>query len=718
MNNWRVVGGFSWGAALVLAAASCDDGGDISEITAFNRTAPGAEVGQSGPGETGAGARCVPGETRACFGVCGGSSFGLGYQVCAGDGRSFDACVCPPDVPISSIDRPGGPIIVPPRNPGEGLPPVQVPGGGPPGTLTIGAECERDADCGGSLVCFGAATDSLGFGGAARGYCSMGCDEVTDCTAVDRSSTCGSVGGRSLCLHVCRAGEPAEPADKCLGRPDLACLSSAALSNDDPDSDPAFGICIPMCQSDAGCAGRRCDLSTGLCTDDPRAGDPIGAACDAAAPCAGGLCLGATETSTGFCSSFCTLGAPGCGHDGSEESAGAACLVPQIQGEGTGDRGLCFALCDAADDCTEGFDCVPQPTSGRAGACLPRRPPVVPEDPGASHTDGLAAACEDDGDCDDGLVCLSSDADPFGLGGGPPEGYCSLPCEAAEDCPPGSGCAQTDGGGYCFATCDPEDSDACGGRETAPCTPFGTVGICEPDCSDDAQCGERVCDVDQGLCVDAPDVPEPGCSGDDDCEEGVCDTESGECVPPPAPGCATDDDCAEGACDAETGECVPQSVPECTTDDDCDSGVCDAASGTCSDGPAACTTNSDCSEGVCNFLDEICIDSPRVPIGAACSIDSDCTADDPAGDPRGCFTGPSSGFCSALCSLSSERGCEVYGADAICLLPIQGDFGACLQLCNQPDDCEQDGYRCLPIGAEVDGRSGACVPPVAPAAQP
>ena len=32
-------------------------------------------------------------------------------------------------------------------------------------------------------------------------------------------------------------------------------------------------------------------------------------------------------------------------------------------------------------------------------------------------------------------------------------------------------------GGYCFATCDPEDSDACGGRETAPCVPFGTVGI-------------------------------------------------------------------------------------------------------------------------------------------------------------------------------------------------------------------------------------------------
>jgi hypothetical protein len=688
LNHCRAGGWVLLSAGLVFAAASCDDQGDISEITAYNRPVPGAGAGQDDPGATDASARCVPGETRACFGVCGGSGFGLGYQVCAGDGRSFDACVCPPEVPIASVDRPGGPIIIPPRNPGDGLPPVLVPGGVPSGAATIGAACERNADCGGALVCFGAATDSLGFGGAGRGYCSMGCDDVTDCTDVDRSSTCGTVAGRSLCLHVCRAGEPAEPADKCLGRPDLLCLSSAALGNDDPDSDPAFGICIPMCQSDAGCAGRRCDLSTGLCTDEPRAGAPIGAACDGAESCAAGLCLGATETTTGFCSSFCALGASGCGYDGSEESAGAACLAPQVPGEGAGDRGLCFALCDVADDCADGFDCVPEPASGRAGACLPRRAPVVPEDPGAAHADGLAAPCEGDGDCDEGLICLSSDADPFDLGGGPPEGYCSLRCEAAEDCPPGSGCAQTDGGGYCFATCEPDDPDACGGRDTAPCVPLGTVGICEPACSDDAQCGERVCDAEQGLCVDAAD-PAPECTGDDDCEE--------------------------GACDVETGECVPQSVPECTTDDACEGGLCDVASGTCSDGPAACVTDSDCSEGVCNFLDAVCIERPRVPIGTACSTDSDCTGADGAGDPRGCFTGANSGFCSALCSLSTERGCEVYGSDAICLLPIQGDFGACLQLCNEPDDCQQQGYRCVAIGGEVDGRSGACVPPAAPA---
>jgi hypothetical protein len=685
LNDCRAGGWLLLSAGLVLAAASCDDRGDISEIRAHNRPAPGAEAGQADPD---ASSRCVPGETRACFGVCGGIGFGLGYQVCAGDGRSFDACVCPPDAPIASIDRPGGPVIITPRNPGEGLPPVQVPGGLPPDRATIGADCERDADCGGELVCFGAAADSLGFGGAARGYCSMGCDDVSDCSAVDRSSTCGTVASRSLCLRVCRAGEPPAPGDKCLGRPDLMCLSSAALGNDDPDADPAFGICIPMCQSDAGCGGRRCDLSTGLCSDEPRAGDPIGAACDAADSCAAGICLGATETTTGFCSSFCALGAPGCGFDGSEPSIGAACLVSQVSGEGTGDRGLCFALCDVADDCAEGFDCVPEPTLGRAGACLPRRAPGVPEDPAASHVDGLAAGCENDADCEEGLICLSSDADPFGLGGGPAEGYCSLPCEAAEDCPPGSGCAQTDGGGYCFATCEPGDPDACGGRDTTPCVAFGTIGICEPDCSDDAQCGERVCDAERGLCVDAPD-PAPGCTGDDDCEE--------------------------GACDAQTGECVPQSVPECTRDDDCDGGRCDASSGTCSDIPAGCSTNGDCSEGVCNFLDQVCIESPRVPIGAACSIDSDCTGSDPSGDPRGCFTGADSGFCSALCSLSSERGCEVYGADAVCLLPIQGDFGACLQLCNQPEDCAQEGYRCVPIGGEVDGRSGACSPPAAAA---
>jgi hypothetical protein len=716
LNYCRAGGWALLSAGLVLAAASCDDGHDTSEITAYNRPAPSAEVGQGGPGAAGGSARCVPGETRACIGVCGG--FGLGYQICAADGRSYDACVCEPGAPIDSIDGPGGPTIIPPRNPGEGLPPVQVPGGVPPASLTIGAECERDADCGGSLVCFGAGDDSLGFGGPGRGYCSMGCDEATDCTAVDRTSTCGTVAGRSLCLHACRAGEPGELADKCLGRPDLMCLSSAALGNDNPDLDAAFGICIPMCQSDAGCGGRRCDLSTGLCTDEPRAGDPIGAACTGAESCAAGICLGATETSAGFCSSFCTIGVPGCGYDGSEASAGAACLLPQITGEGAGDRGLCFALCDVAEDCAQGFDCVPEPTSARGGVCLPQQGPAIPVDPGLPHADGLAAACEDDADCEDGLICLSSDDDPFGLGGGPPEGYCSSSCDSAEDCPPGSGCAQTDGGGYCFATCEPEDPEACGSRETAPCEQFGAVGVCQPDCSDDAQCGERVCDDQLGLCVDAP-VVGPECSSDDDCAEGVCDAESGECVPQSAPGCSSDDDCAEGVCDVESGECVPQSAPECTADDDCEVGVCEVATGTCSDSSAACVTNADCGEGVCNFLDEVCIESPPVPIGAACSTDTDCIGGGPAiGDPRGCFTGADSGFCSALCSLSTERGCEVYGADAVCLLPIQGDFGACLQLCNVPEDCEQEGYRCLSIGGEVDGRTGACLPPAAPAAAP
>ena len=85
---------------------------------------------------------------------------------------------------------------------------------------------------------------------------------------------------------------------------------------------------------------------------------------------------------------------------------------------------------------------------------------------------------------------------------------------------------------------------------------------------------------------------------------------------------------------------------------------------------------------------------------------------------RGCLTLGGSGFCSAICSLATERGCEVYGADAVCLFPLQGDFGACLELCNVPEDCEQPGYSCLSIGGVIDGRSGACLPPEPAAAQP
>jgi hypothetical protein len=731
MNYCRAGGWLLLSVGLALAASSCDGKDDVSQLTAFDR--PSEPSAEAPPLDA---SRCVPGQTSTCVGVCQG--FALGYQVCAADGRSYGSCICPAVAPIASIG--GDVVVIPPRiDPGSQVP-VDVPGA-LPRAASIGASCVRDADCGGDLNCFEADTDSLGLGGPAGGYCTTGCDTSADCTAIERASTCGTLGGRSLCVHTCRSQAPEAGVDKCLARPDLTCVSSAALGDEEPTDEPQFGVCLPRCQSDAGCAGQRCDLSTGLCTAEPRAGDPLGAACEEPESCAAGICLGATAGRTGFCSAFCTVGVDGCGFDGSEARIDAACILPQIPSEGLGDRGLCFELCDVAEDCTEpGFTCVAEPTRGRAGACVPAQgpadpgPPAEPE-PGAEN---LGLPCESDGDCGGELSCLTSGGDPFGVGGGPAQGYCSTPCAFVEDCPGGSVCATTPGGGYCLRACDVGSDGDCG-RDTALCTAIGGSGACLPDCTSSDECGARACDPGLGLCVDAVGpapvdcatdddctqgvcdpllrlcvlAPDPECTTDADCPEGPCDTELGVCVEEPE--CATDSDCEVGACDTELGLCVeePEPVLECTTDVDCAGGVCDEEAGTCSEAPLACTSNADCDTlGVCDAIDLICIEAPPRAIGAACSEDVQCTGESPARDEtRRCLELGGSNFCSAVCLWGTPLGCEAYGTDAFCVYPVDDTLGACLELCNVSEDCEQTGYVCLSIGTTINDRTGACLPP-------
>src|SRR5690606_35708145 len=108
---------------------------------------------------------------------------------------------------------------------------------------------------------------------------------------------------------------------------------------------------------------------------------------------------------------------------------------------------------------------------------------------------------------------------------------------------------------------------------------------------------------------------------------------------------------------------------------------------------------------------------PALPIGAACVEDIECTGPVPAADETRLCLGLTPGapsFCSAACVWGTPFGCEAYGADAFCVFPIEGDVGACLELCNLSDECERAGYGCVSIGTTVTGRTGACLPPPAP----
>jgi hypothetical protein len=190
-----------------------------------------------------------------------------------------------------------------------------------------------------------------------------------------------------------------------------------------------------------------------------------------------------------FCSAYCTVGVPGCGFDGSEEIIDAACLLPQVPGEGQGDRGLCFELCDETADCLQpGAVCVPEPQSGRAGVCLTRPPPVVPEQPEPEDPEPLpdagappgetcedvdggqcveappAGACESDADCGAGvcnptsLVCIA--APPVSVGAA---------CAVTADCR-GAFCAPFDDSAFCSLPCSL--------GTPIGCEPFGSDAFC------------------------------------------------------------------------------------------------------------------------------------------------------------------------------------------------------------------------------------------------
>jgi hypothetical protein len=336
--------------------------------------------------------------------------------------------------------------------------------------------------------------------------------------------------------------------------------------------------------------------------------------------CAGGICLDLSDQTERFCSAFCTLGAPGCGFDGAEESAGAACLLPQIPGESSGDRGVCFELCDEDADCREaGSVCVPRPVAGRAGVCLR---PTLP------------------------------------LGPGTPPPVTGQPSAGA-----GGSAGGTEGSGG--------SGNFPGGDDSPPIAVDAGA-----TCTSDADCGALLCDLQSGRCV-AP----AGCASDADCAGQTCDVSSGSCVPP-SPACTSDAACPGQVCDADLGLCVAPNV--CALDADCVGEVCDPTAG-------------------------LCIEKPAIPIGGVCAADADCAG-------AFCFDTGTVSFCSGGCLLGTANGCEAYGTDAFCLLPVpnQDPLGVCLELCNMPADCAQSGFDCLDIGGTLNGYTGACLPSTPP----
>jgi hypothetical protein len=295
---------------------------------------------------------CVPGHSDECV----GANACKGHQVCRDDGYRYGECVCDPP---------------------KGLPPIIIEAGAD-GRLPnlLGAPCQTDAECGPLLFCLTSKSQTIFGGGPSNGLCVADCaKDGTKCAGLDPTSICrtfddkGTTNSTSddiaYCTRGCVAGSPGGM-EKCFDRPDVACLALGTGTTK--------GTCIPACRNDADCSPRFCNLASGLCTDGPKTGLPIGSTCSATNrdECAG-FCR-ATGTFM-ECSGYCSNGRVGCG-----ESVGPPfnhlCLAPLTTGQwAEGDFGYCRKLCDCDDDCGRADAvCSPLPAAqanaaGRKGEC-------------------------------------------------------------------------------------------------------------------------------------------------------------------------------------------------------------------------------------------------------------------------------------------------------------------------------------------------------------
>jgi hypothetical protein len=237
-----------------------------------------------------------------------------------------------------------------------------------------------DGDCVQGLGCI-KPTDKIGstMGGIGNGLCTRDC--TLDGNTCGPNASCVTLDvtpdgkEKSVCLEKCALGANIV---KCHGRQDLAC---APLDQ----TDTSF-ICIPICVTNADCAGRRCDALTGFCVDYPPTGKSLGSGCTVTNQsndeCAGGVCLPIEAsdggTRPGVCSALCRLGtAAACGFRtgplGGSPPPGV-CAFPYGDAYDNGDLGLCLQLCDTPSDClyhAPNWTCRTDLTVGGHNVCFP-----------------------------------------------------------------------------------------------------------------------------------------------------------------------------------------------------------------------------------------------------------------------------------------------------------------------------------------------------------
>lgn len=504
--------------------------------------------------------------------------------------------------------------------------------------------------------------------------------------AAGLAGSAGSSGaaGTSGCAQSPCPPEPCELDGSCTCRNDADC-DDANACNGLETCDADTGFCAPgtgvTCEaSDDLCLTVACNPETGACDVSPAADDTPcsdGNACTTNDRCLEGVCEGRGVV---VCSAV-----DACHLPGTCDPETGSCTNPE-QPDGT--------TCDDGDACTNGDAC-------DDGVCAGSEP-VVCTPLSACH---LAGSCDPESgecsnplapngtECDDGLVCTTSDTCTAGNCGGAAM-VCNdgIACTVDACLETAGGCSANGSACACAEDADCDDGNACNGTERCDLTTLQCLTGTAKDCrSFDTACGTGSCNPSTGECFSQPKRNGTTCSDDnactrsDSCQNGTC-TGRNPVV------CTASDQChAAGTCNPQTGTCSNPAKANgatcndgnaCTRSDSCQDGACAGAN------PIVCAASDQChNAGTCAPSSGVC-SNPAKSNGSACNDGNACTRSD------SCQSGTCTGANPVLCTASDQ--CHNAGTcdttSGTCSNPAKSDGTTC-----------NDGDACTPTDRCASG---------------
>jgi len=294
-----------------------------------------------------------------------------------------------------------------------------------------------------------------------------------------------------------------------------------------------------------------------------------------------------------------------CANDDPKAPSGCA-------GAGCGASSGRFTACEADAQCDEahGFSCVDRECNYECeshadcidvGHCAPRdvdgvRRNFCVHDPAPQAAGKLYTSCPNGTECADPALCL-------GAGVGDLDAYCSIDCDADDDCAAGY---------YCGSIVRPPCKSACDvkGQPSAPrCVPVEQIGDDQPfHCTDNGVerrvCRQRdfcfSCETDADCLAQPNQVCARDASGEKICTR-LCDPGTRSCPWGNASECAIfDSDLGQPTCSHRFGSCHGEgkTCEPCRTNADCPGGFCLSSQFT---GESWCVnfdTKCECKNGV------------------------------------------------------------------------------------------------------------------------